>query len=437
MSKYSDTVKNKLTSMISSMASNLTSFVKNPGVDFTRDRKLPFETMIKLLISMGGNTIYKELLEAHNFDANTATASAFVQQRDKILPCTFEHLLNRFTYSHTDIKTYRGYRLLAADGSELHFATNPDDSETYYQTSENAKGYNLLHINVLYDLCNRLYVDTLIQPSRLENEKRALCDMVDRSAINGKTIVIGDRGYENYNAFEHIKQKGWNYLIRVKDIDSTGILSGLDLPNEEEFDINVYRVLTRRQTNHIKANPHIYRFIPNNVNFDFLPLKSKEEYPISFRIVRIRIETDYYQTIVTNLDKDEFPPEAIKRLYKMRWGIETSFRELKYAVGLINLHSKKREYVIQEVFARIIMHNFSEMITSHVVIAAAITKHAYQVNFTIAIHVCKRFLNLPDNIPPPDVEAIIRKNTLPVRADRTAKMVLRSKSSVSFVYRRA
>jgi hypothetical protein len=39
-------------------------YVKNPEKDFTRKKKLPFETVMQLLISMGGNSIYKELLES-------------------------------------------------------------------------------------------------------------------------------------------------------------------------------------------------------------------------------------------------------------------------------------------------------------------------------------------------------------------------------------
>jgi len=71
-------------------------------------------------------------------------------------------------------------------------------------------------LNAAYDLCNRLYVDALVQPRRLCNEGRALAAMVDRSPIKGKTIVIADRGYESYNNFAHLERKGWNYVIRVK-----------------------------------------------------------------------------------------------------------------------------------------------------------------------------------------------------------------------------
>ena len=39
----------------------------------------------------------------------------------------------------------------------------------------------------------------------------------------------------------------------------------------------------------------------------------------------------------------------------MRWGIETSFRELKYAIGLCCLF-KKGEYIMQEIYARLILY---------------------------------------------------------------------------------
>lgn len=437
MNEYPNAIKETLSSLIGEMSASPALFVKNPSTDFTRNRKLPFDTVVRLLISMGGNSIYKELLETQGYDVNTATTSAFIQQRDKILPCAFEFLLHEFTESCTHIKKYRGYRLLANDGSELHIPTNPYDPDTYYQSNPDGKGYNLLHLNAMYDLCNRLYVDSLIQPSRQENECKALIDMVKRSHINDKVILIADRAYESYNNFAHIDKKGWNYLIRVKDVDRkrNGILSGMRLPTSGEFDICIQRTLTRKQTKDVKARPDIYRYIPNKVAFDFLDIHTNNFYPISFRVVRFKITDDSYETIITNLDQSDFSPQELKKLYHMRWGIETSFRELKYAVGLTCFHSKKREHIVQEVFARIIMYNFSEMITLHVVISKADTKYAYQVNFTVAIHICRQFLRLWSNAPPPDVEALIRKNILPVRPDRKDERKIRYKTAVSFLYR--
>jgi hypothetical protein len=349
-----------------------------------------------------------------------------------------EFLFHEFTQSYTDIKDYRGYRLLAVDGSDLHIATDSTDTDTYFQSQPNTKGYNLLHLNAVYDLCNRLYVDALVQPRRLCNEGRALAAMVDRSPIKGKTIVIADRGYESYNNFAHIERKGWNYVIRVKDLASNGILSGLRLPASGEFDSDIHLTLTKKQTKEVKAHPEIYRFVPSRSTFDFLDLQENLFYPISFRVVRFVLPNGTYETVITNLSAADFPPDEIKSIYNRRWGIETSFRALKYTVGLTNFHAKKQESITQEIFARMIMYNFAEMITSHVVISQMDKRHPYQVNFTIAVHVCRHFLRSRDNEPPPDVEALIRKNILPIRPIRPGQKNTRKihwKSAVSFVYR--
>ncbi|AIQ70276.1 IS4 family transposase [Paenibacillus graminis] len=438
MNTYASSLKQKLTSLIREMSATPAPYVKNPDKDFTRKIKLPFETVMLLLFSMGGNSLYKELLESQGYDANTATTSAFVQQRNKILPSAVEFLFHKFTQSHTDLKRYRGYRLLAIDGSDLHFATDPTDSDTYFQSQSVARGYNLLHLNAAHDLCNRLYVDAIVQSRRLNNERKALAAMVDRSCIKGKTIVIADRGYESYNNFAHIERKGWNYVIRVKDLASSGILSGLRLPLGGEFDRDIHLTLTKKQTTEVKVHPEIYKFVPSTSTFDFLDLQERLFYPMSFRVVRFVLPNGTYETVITNLSDADFPPDELRSIYNLRWGIETSFRALKYTVGLTNFHAKRRESVIQEIFARMIMYNFAEMMTSHVVISQKANQHHYQVNFTVAVHVCRHFLRSRDVGPPPDVEALIQRNVLPIRPIRPGQQntrKIRYKSSVSFVYR--
>ncbi len=122
--------------------------------------------------------------------------------------------------------------------------------------------------------------------------------------------------------------------------------------------------------------------------------------------------------------------EEIKKLYTMRWGIETSFRKLKYAIGLACFHSKKVEYIMQEIYARLILYNYCEIITMNVVIHQKDTKHVYQMNYTIAIHICRYFLR--NDISPPDVEKLIQKNLLPVSPGRSDPRKVRPKSVVSF-----
>jgi len=438
MANYSLFVKEKIMSIISDMASRKEEFVKNPGKDFTRNRKLSFEETINFMLSMGGGSLNKELMEHFNYDPNVATSSAFVQQRDKLLTKTFQFLLHEFTHSFENFKVYQGYRLIAVDGSDLLIPHDPSNKQTYFQSTPNSKGFNLLHLNVMYDLCNKVYIDACIQPGRKQNEFKALNDMVDESAFkDDKVIIIADRGYESYNVFAHVHQKGWKFLIRVKDVKSKGITSSLALPETGEFDQQLTRILTRKQTNEVKSRPDIYKFMTKSSNFDYLESVGQLYYPMTFRVVRVKIAEKTYQTFITNLEPGEFRMEQIRELYRMRWGVETSFRELKHTLGLANLHSKKVEYIIQEVFARMVMYNFCEIITLHVVIQQKPRKHGYQVNFSLAMSICRQFFKALEKAHPPDIEALIQKYVLPIRQDRTHPRKIKFRTFVSFNYRLA
>lgn len=122
----------------------------------------------------------------------------------------------------------------------------------------------------------------------------------------------------------------------------------------------------------------------------------------------------------------------MKKLYALRWGIETSFRQLKYAVGLTSFHSKKREYIIQEIWAQLLLYNFCKIITTHIPIEKCTKKHTYQVNYTYAIHICRYFISKMAEKSPPDVEALISKEILSGRHDPHN---VNHKKAISFLYR--
>ena len=336
-------------------------------------------------------------------------------------------------------KLYRGLRLLAVDGSDLQIAANPDDPDSYYPGANGQRAYNLLHINAMYDLHQHIYVDALVQKSRKADESAALTAMVDRSAIES-ALLLADRGYESYNNLAHIQEKGWNFLIRIKD-GTAGIASGLALPATDEFDVPFHLKLTNKQSNEVKEllkDKNHYRHITNTIRFDYLPRTSRKYDPavffeLHFRIVRFPISDTACETIITNLDASAFPLHDIKRLYAMRWGIETSFRSLKHTLGLLHLHAKKVEFVLQEIFAKLTMYNFCELITQSVVIRQAQKKHTYKVNFSDAVHICRQFF-LGD-VPPPILEAMLMRYISPIRSGRKDTRKLSQKPSASFTYR--
>ena len=298
--KYTPSIlREVLHSLIRKLEETPEQFVRRPGRDFTRPRTLRFETVISLLLTMSENSVGKAMIERFQNREETPSASAFVQQREKLLPAAMETLFQRFTACLRPAGRFQGYRLLAADGSDLKSAAYPGDPASYRPGIARQHGWNLWHLNALYDLQNGIYTDVIVQKEHEKDEKAALCAMVDRSSVSGPVILLADRGYEACNNLAHLERKGWNYL----------------------------------------------------------------------------------------LDPKCFPPAALKRLYAMRWGIEISFRSLKYAVGLIHLHAKKPDLVLQEIFAGFLIFNFTQA-SIWTVDTAQGASNQCRVNFSDAVFAC-------------------------------------------------
>ena len=416
--------KKRLKEIIKDMAMEKERVVKCIEKNFTRNRKLSFESVLSVLLTLNGSSSAAGLMEYFKFSSHLSSTSAFVQQRSKLKPEAMEHLFHAYTHTASALKTFNGYRLLAVDGSDLQIPSNPRDIDSYYPEVNGKKHYNLLHLNALFDLENGIYLDALVQKSRRANENLALHTMVQRSTLSD-VIVLADRGYESYNNIAHIQEKGWKFLIRIKD-GEYGIASGLSLPCSDEFDLPVDLNITRKQSNEIKAlcksNRNRFKWIPSNVVFDFLPTNNRKNDPVvfynlRFRIVRFKLSDSTYESVVTNLPSDSFPASTIKDLYARRWGIETAFRHLKHTIGLDHFYSKKAEHIHQEIFARLTMYNFTELITSPVIIRKAKRKYTYSVNFSAAVLVCRNFFL--DNVSPLEVEVLLSRLISPARPGRS------------------
>lgn len=119
------------------MSCNLTPFVKDPGKDFMRQRKLSFVQMIRFCIYMESGCIGHELPKYFFFNpVEMPTAFAFIQQRDKLLPEAFCQLFKQFTLRFPPCKR------------------------------EVEKGFNAIHTISLFDLVSKRYLDVVVQPGR-------------------------------------------------------------------------------------------------------------------------------------------------------------------------------------------------------------------------------------------------------------------------------
>lgn len=418
-----ESIKSIFTDAVKHVSDNISDYVVVPDKDLTRNRKFGASRLISYLVSCGSSSTKVELLDFFDMDPNAPSASAFNQQRAKLKPAALEAVFHQFNSSVLATEKKSEYRFLAADGSTFTFFSKPSFSSPEYFVSEghSAKGFYSMHLNALYDLQKHTYSDALIQPVHQKDEFRAFCDMVDRHAVlpDTKDVFIGDRGYCSYNNMAHVVEKNQYFLFRTKDIHSKGLVGNFDFPDTDSFDIKVNVTLCRSHKKSIPVKEGFYkRFVDPAASFDYITYGSLDTYELSFRVVRFPISDGSYECIVTNLPSDEFPPERIKLLYYTRWAIEGSFRKLKYTIGLSNFHAYRPEYIKQEIWAKLIAYNITEILINHTILMKRETKYEYKVNFSVAAHIGRVFLRLTTEKDSIDVMSLLSKELIPVRNER-------------------
>ena len=434
--KYSNVVKAMLFTSIHELAANPEHYVLHPGKDFSRNRKLGFQRILLMLLTMEGDCIKEELYRYFGRSTDTPSKAAFYKQRKKVKEDAFRSLLVSFTQKYQKKLLKGKYSLVACDGSAADIFRNPDDSDTFFEPNgKSTRGFNQIHINAFFSVLDKKFTDLLIQPARKRNEYSAFCQMVDRSESDTPVIYLCDRGYASYNAFAHVIESGQFFVMRCTD-DKTEKILGFPLDNIQQLDYRVERILSRSQSKKKRFHPEQeeqYRFVCKNVPMDYIT-QGHPEYRLSLRIIRIELSDSCYENLITNLPELDFDFDDLKDLYHLRWDEETSFRDLKYPLCLKAFHSQKYEYIIQEVWARAILYNFCSEIAMAVEIPEKKRKYVYQVNYSEAIKICRDFLRIHDGTTL-DVEGLIAQNILPVRPGRTFPRQARFKLPISFCYR--
>ena len=417
-----------------------TDFSKSPGVHFTRNRKLSFQQLLLFLVSSAKGSIPEELRRFYvSRDAKPEDApsrSAFIQQRAKLSEQAMPTLFHRFN-ANCQPRLYRDCQLLACDGSELAFHSGWD----WDACVTGPDGYFAVHVVALYDLVSRKYTDAVIQPARLKNEHAAICRMTQQLAGSRKRILLADRGFGSYNFYLHAQKSGIRFLVRINEMKAKGILGkGTFKKLEASSDITVTRHLVRhhrRSTYLHRDDPDDYRFIGPATQFDFLEPGKDGEIPVTVRVVRIRIADGSYEYLATDLPPADFPLLELKELYRLRWGIETSFRDLKHTLGAEKLRSCHREFVIQEIWGRMVLYNFCMEIANQVAVKKQGRKYVYRINIAQALKVCHEFLRSCEHVRRVmDVPGwILKAEASPVRDGRNYERKHQRHGAQGFNYR--
>lgn len=393
-------IRDSFFTILNDSENHISDFVYNPGSDMTRHRKCSFTDTITATLCFAMNRTNTELL--HFFGVHNKpvpSKSAFTQQRKKINSTFFPHLLNSFNDAVPFTKTYKGFHLVAVDGSDINLPTDKNDLVYRVKQARSDNYFYQMHINALYDICENRYVAAITQPRPTMNEPKAFCQMVDQCSMPDNTIFIADRGYISINTIAHLLDANRFFLIRAKSPSTPASFLKHIIPEDIESDQQVSIGITRSKKSEYKCNPAKYKIARRSRIFEPIPIDDRKSiYTMNIRCTCIKLGDNSFEYLVSNLPTDVFSKEDLVELYWKRWSIETSFRSLKYALSLVYLHSVNRELIIQEVYAKLIMYNFASLLHAYASMVKRVlknnkkTKYEYKVSFDDTIPIAKELL---------------------------------------------
>lgn len=427
-------LKNKLFSVVDNIFNNKEKYLKNPETNFSRTQKISFQDTMLFPMTLEKEALNVEILDLFN-SKNLPTAAAVGYRRDCIDISAFVDLFKEFTESLEAPNHIKGMLLYAVDGSRINTPYNPKDADSFSNSIEGRRGFNQYHLNTMYDLLNNQYVDCLIQGQNQMNEQAALCKMMDSTPKDKRVLITADRGYGSFNVFAHALNNGLNFVIRIKESFAMSILKEAKLYSKSEsFDIEGTYYVGRKNNIFTKTLQN-YHYLRPDRTYDYIPLGSDNIDEFYVRVVEFQLSDNTAEYLITNLTKEQFSLEELKDIYNRRWGIETSYRYLKYSADLIYVHSLKQNFIFQEIYSKLTLYNYALASVSEVKDNTSgkgrPRKHKQKINVTYHIKVCIRFLKGAIR----EISEIIGKLKAPVRAGRTYQRHVRAQHAESLQHR--
>lgn len=406
----------KLQTILKEMEAHKSQYVAEPQKDFSRNRKVSFYDMMWFLLFIGANSMSEEIRRSFSHkDFSYISEAAILKSRNKIKISAFEQLLRKFNDTLENPKEYRGYRVLALDGSD--FSSLYSAQSEYATISNQYGGANRMHVNFAYDILNKNFFDCVIEAKNKANERKGAIKMLSSLAASEKILAIMDRGYDGLKVFEHCNRiENLSYLIRIH----SGMTKEIKALPDKELDLDL-KFEVREQSKRLPYKMKIQAWDME------LPCS------VSFRLVKVKLK-DKWLVMATNLPRKDFSARTLKTLYEKRWKIELAFRDIKHALGTLHFHSKKDLFNLQEFFAHLIRYNLTGRIIRQIHLAKSKNlKYRYEVNFKNATQIiqeyCRHALDYGKVL-----EQIIHY-VHPLRANRLFQRNCRYIYPVSFNYR--
>ena len=83
----------------------------------------------------------------------------------------------------------------------------------------------------------------------------------------------------------------------------------------------------------------------------------KDEKGIILRITKIKINNEKEECLISNLSKEEFTIEDLKKIYGKRWEIENSYNSIKNKLKIESFSGNLPQFIYQDIYAQIVVYN--------------------------------------------------------------------------------
>lgn len=311
---------------------------------FTRRRKITFIHLIVLLTQGLSRSIQRELnsfyqkLQKSDFSIQHVTKGAFSRARAKLKPEAFAEL-NRVGiasfYRNAPYKTWRGFRLLAIDGSTAVLPKHKSIEESFGVTNFGPYAdspCSVARISMLHDVLNLTVLDGQID--RYDCSERELARRHFSCVNSVQDLVLLDRGYPSLSLMFEMQQLGIPFLIRMRD----------------DWWVEVRKMILEEGTD------KVVNFTLPDTNNELLKKYGTKNSTIRCRLICVKLDDGSTEVLCTSvLDSKQLPYECFKDLYHLRWNIEEAYKLFKSRLQLEAFSGKTALAVKQDFFSKIFL----------------------------------------------------------------------------------
>jgi hypothetical protein len=358
---------------------------------WTRKRYMPLSDILICTLAKKGLSAVMEI--RHYFQAvekvgQTVSKQDYLKQRQKLNPEVFKLLnrnyLKRF-YGGQEVKGWRGYLVLAEDGSRAEIPNSEENRRVYGESiNKYGKAVARTNINSLYDVENRFILDIGIHDYRSSEIADAKEHITALKEITGgrKALIIFDRNYASLEFIDFLEKTGIFYLIRLHSTDYKEEIERMQGSDEEV-----------KITHNKSRMGHLRRSMPKR------GCELVKKGSTSVRVIKTKFPNGEQGIFATNLR--EGSAWEIIRLYRKRWSIEKKYHTLKNKLKFESVTGKASIYVQQDFWAQMLVFNIvQDLITAAEIRAVKKSRkkryrYAVRINENIAIGLFKeQFIKL-------------------------------------------